>query len=79
MKESSEKAMEVNNELRLNVDELIDDKKCKKKSDINDADEVQEIIAARTALKKNKHVCVTCKNIGIVKWLLKKTYKGRLH
>ena len=29
MKESSEKAMEVNNELRLNVDELQDDKKCK--------------------------------------------------
>ena len=27
MKESSEKAMEVNNELRLNVDELQDDKK----------------------------------------------------
>ena len=44
MKESSEKAMEVYNELRLNVD----------------ADEVQEIIAARTPMKNNKHVCVTC-------------------
>ena len=60
MKESSEKAMEEHNELRLNIDELQDDKKCKKKSDIDDADEVQEITAARTPMKKNKHVCVTC-------------------
>jgi hypothetical protein len=30
MKESSEKAMEVNNELRLNIDELQDDKKVHK-------------------------------------------------
>ena len=35
-------------------------KKCKKKSDIDDADEVQEITAARTPMKKNKHVCVSC-------------------
>ena len=60
MKESSEKDMEVNNELRLNVDELQEDKKCKKKSDIDDADGVQEMTAARTPMKKNKHVCVTC-------------------
>ena len=60
MKESSEKAIEVNNEFRLNVDELQNDKKCKKKSDIDDADEVQEITAARTPMIKNKHVCVTC-------------------
>ena len=48
MKESSKKAMEVKNELRLNVEELQDDKKYKNKSDINDAYEVQEITAART-------------------------------
>ena len=35
MKESSEKAMEINIELRLNVDEQQDDK-----SDIDDSDEV---------------------------------------
>ena len=57
MKESSEKAMEVNNEFRLNVDELQNDKKCKKKSDIDDADEVQEITAARTP-KKRVIMCV---------------------
>ena len=36
-------------------------KNVKKKSDIDDADEVQELTAARTPMKKNKHVCVTCK------------------
>ena len=35
-------------------------KKCKTKSDIDDADEVQEKTAARIPMKKNKHVCVTC-------------------
>ena len=60
MKESSEKAMEVNNELRLNVDEQQDDKTLKVKSDIDDSDEVQEITAARTPMKNNRPVCVTC-------------------
>ena len=36
MKESSEKAMETNNEARLNVDEQQDDKTFKVKSDICD-------------------------------------------
>ena len=40
MKESSEKAIEVNNELKLNVDEQKDDKTCIVKSDIDDSDEV---------------------------------------
>jgi hypothetical protein len=40
MKESSEKAMEINIELRLNVDEQQDDKTFKVKSDIDDSDEV---------------------------------------
>ena len=40
MKESSEKAMEVNIELRLNVDEQQYDKTFKVKSDIDDSDEV---------------------------------------
>ena len=60
-KESSEKAMEVNNELRLNVDEQQDDKTLKVKSDIVDSDEVQEIKAARRTPMKNKRpVCVAC-------------------
>ena len=40
MKESSEKAMEIIIELRLNVDEQQDDKIFKVKSDIDDSDEV---------------------------------------
>ena len=39
---------------------LMSYKMTKKKSDINYADEVQEITAAKTPMKKNKHVCVTC-------------------
>ena len=57
MKESSEKAMEVNNEPRLNVDEQQDDKTFKVKSHIDDSDKVQEITAARTPMKKNS-LCV---------------------
>ena len=45
MKESFEKAMEVNIELMLNVDEQQDDKKFKVTSDIADSDEVEEITA----------------------------------
>ena len=45
MKESSEKAMEVNIELRLNIDEPQDDKTFKVKSDIDDSNEVYEITA----------------------------------
>ena len=40
MKESSEKAMEVKIELRLNVDDQQDDKTFKVKSDIDDSYEV---------------------------------------
>ena len=54
-------------------------KKCKKKYDINDADEVPEIAAARTPMKKNKHVCVTCNKTLELKDWCKKTYKGRSH
>ena len=41
MKESSEKAMEVPNEPRLNVDEQQDDKRFKVKSDFENSNEVQ--------------------------------------
>ena len=49
--------MEVNNEPRLNIDKQQDDKIFKVKSDINDSDQVQEITAARTPMKKNRPVC----------------------
>ena len=41
MKESSEKAIDINIELRVNVDEQQDDQIFKVKSDIDDSDEVK--------------------------------------
>ena len=52
MKESSDKAMEVNNEPGFNVDEQQDDKTFKVKSDIDDSDEVQEIKNAKIPIEK---------------------------
>ena len=74
MKESSENAMEVNNELRLKVDEQQDDKTLKVKSDIDDYDGVQEITAARTPMKNNRHVCVICNQTLVLKNGCKITY-----
>ena len=54
-------------------------KKCKKKSDIDDADEVQEITAARTSMIKNKHVCVSCNKTLALNNECKRTNKGRSH
>ena len=75
MKESSEKAMEGNNELRFIVDDLQNDKKFKKKSGIDDADEFQEITAARAPMIKNKHVYVTCNKTLTLKNVYKKHVK----
>ena len=74
MKESSENAIEVNSELRLNVDKQQDDKTLKVKPDIDDSDEVQEITAARTPMKINRLVCVTCNKILALKNGCEKTY-----
>ena len=60
MKESSEKALEVINELRVNVDEQQDDKTFKVKSDIDDSDEVQEITCAQTPMNNKRPVGVIC-------------------
>ena len=59
MKESSEKAMHVINEPRLNVDEL--------QYDIDYLEEVQEITAATTPMKINRPVCVTCSQTVVLK------------
>ena len=49
------KAIEVNNEPKLNVDEQQDDiKHLKEQCDIDNEDEVQEITAARKPMKKTK-------------------------
>ena len=66
--------MEVNSELRLNVDEQQDDKTLKVKSDIDDYDEVQEITAARTPMKNNRPVRVTIVQTLALKNRCKKSY-----
>ena len=55
MKVNDEMAIELNNELKLNVAEQLQEQ-----CDIDDEDEVQEITAARILMKKNRPVCVTC-------------------
>ena len=53
MKGIYEKAIKVNNDLKLNVDEQQDDiKHLKEQFDIYDEDEVQEITAARNPMQK---------------------------
>ena len=53
MKVNNEKAIEVNNELKLNVDEQQDDLiYLKEQCDIDYMDEVNEITAARTPMKQ---------------------------
>ena len=53
MKVIYEKAIEVKNDLKLNVQEQQDDiKHFKEQYDIDDEDEVQEITAARNPMKR---------------------------
>ena len=70
MKESSDKAMEVNNEPGFNVDEQQDDKTFKVKSDLDYSDDGQEITDARTQ---------TCNQTLALKNWCQKTYRGRAH
>ena len=56
-----EKVIEMNIELKVNVDEQHNDiTHLKEQCDIGEEDEVQEITAARTPIKKKRPVCVTC-------------------
>ena len=72
MKVKYEKAIEVNTELKLNVDVQQDDiKHLKEQCDRDDGDEVQEITAARTSMKKNRPVCVTCNQTFAMKHVMK--------
>ena len=66
-----EKVIEVNNDLKLNVDEQQDDlKHLKEQCDIDDENEVQEVTAARNLMKRNKAVYVTCNQTFAMKnWL----------
>ena len=73
MKVNNEKAIEVNSDLKINGDEQhVDMKHLKEKCEIDDEDEVQQITAARTPMKKNEPVCVTCNQAFAMKNWLKK-------
>ena len=62
----------MNNELKLNVDEQqYDITHLKLQCDIKDEDEVQEITAARTPMKKNWPLCVACNQTFAMKNVLK--------
>ena len=61
MKVNYEKAVEVNNDLKLNDDKPQGDiKDLKEQCDIDDEDELQKITTASTPIKKSKPLCVTC-------------------
>ena len=58
----------MNIELRINVDEQQDSMKhFKEQCDIDDEDEVQEITAAKTHMKKKRPLCVTYNEIFVTK------------
>ena len=61
MKVNYDKAIQVNNELKVNVDDQqVDMKYLKEKYDTDDEDKVQKTTVAKTPMKKSKSVCVTC-------------------
>ena len=72
------KGHQSNNEPKLNVDEQQDDiKHLKEQFDLDNEDEVQEITAAITPMKKKKaYVCDIQSNICNKKWV-EKSYPGR--
>ena len=77
MKVSYEKAIEVNNQLKANVDQQQDDIKhlnvqCNK-------DKVQEISGARIPIKKRKNLCVSHVIKMDRKQLFEKPYHERAH
>ena len=80
MKVNYKKATKVNNELKLNVYEQQDDiTHLKWQCDIVYEDEVQEITAARTLMKKNWLVCVACIQTFAMKNVFKNDTQERAH
>ena len=60
MEGNYEETIEVTKELKFNIEEQEDYlKHLKEECEIDYEDEVQEITAARTAMTKNRPVCVT--------------------
>ena len=73
MKVIYKKAIEINNDIKLKVDDQKDDiKQLKEKCDIYDEDEVHEITATRNPLKKNRAMYVTYNKTFAMKNGLKK-------
>ena len=71
-----EKAIEVKNKLKINVDEQhIDMKHLKEKCDIDGEDKLQQSTASRTPMKKRKPVCDTCNQTFAMKNWLKKLFQ----
>ena len=77
MKVNNENDIEVNKELKLNIDEQQYDLiHLKEQCDIY---EDQEITAARTPMKKNRPMCVTCnKKFAMKNWLKNISRKSTL-
>ena len=59
-----QKAIEMNNGLKLNVDKQRDEiKDVKEHCDMDDEYEVQETTTASNPMKNNRPVCLTCNQI----------------
>ena len=79
MKVIYEKAIEVNNDLKLNVHAQQDYiKKFKEQCDIYNEDEVEKIKNARNFMKNNQDVHLTCNQTFAITNRLK-IYPGRAH
>ena len=80
MKVNYEKTIEVNNQLKVNVDEQQDDiKDLREQCNKDDKDKVQEISGAGIPMKKNKSVCVKWNKKFKKNKMVEKSYHGRAH
>ena len=61
MKVNYDKAIQVNNEHKVNVDkQQVDMKHLKEQCDIDDEEKFQKTTVSRTPMKKIKSLCVSC-------------------
>ena len=69
MKVNYDKAIQVNNEHKVNVDDQqVDMKHLKEQCDIDDEDKFQKTTVSRTPMKKSKSVCVSCYQTFAIKY-----------
>ena len=80
MKVNYKKTIEVNNQIKINVDEQqVNIKYLKERCNQDEKDKVQEISGAGTPMKKDKYWCVTCNKNVQRKKLVEKSYHGRAY